>query len=146
MGNRKRKAERWQHNYAAINNQPYIMMRQDLLSSPHFYSLSGNAQKVFNYLAGQYRGGNNGNLSCPKSAAELLNMTQLTMRRALKELEDAEFLIVSRQGGKNQCSLYALTCFRIDDCGHDLPSTSRAPDDWKRRHYELSPAPALKPH
>ena len=146
MGNRKRNAESWQHNHAAINNQPYIMMRQDLLSSPHFYSLSGNAQKVFNYLAGQYRGGNNGNLSCPKSAAELLNMTQLTMRRALKELEDAEFLIVSRQGGKNQCSLYALTCFRIDDCGHDLPSTSRAPDDWKRRHYELSPAPALKPH
>ena len=42
MGNRKRKAERWQHNHAAINNQPYIMMRQDLLSSPHFYSLSGN--------------------------------------------------------------------------------------------------------
>lgn len=65
---------------------------------------------------------------------------------ALKELEDAEFLIVSRQGGKNQCSLYALTCFRIDDCGHDLPSTSRAPDDWKRRHYELSPAPQLKQH
>lgn len=24
--------------------------------------------------------------------------------------------------------------------------TSRAPDDWKRRHYELSPAPPLKPN
>jgi len=70
------------------------------------------------------------------------------MRRALKELEDAEFLIVSRQGGKNQCTLYALTFLAIDDCGGklDIGETSRAPDDWKRRHYELNPIPSLKQH
>ena len=27
-----------------------------------------------------------------------------------------------------------------------LGETSRAPDDWRRRHYELSPIPSLKQH
>lgn len=91
MSNRNKKAQKWNDNFAAINNQSYTMMRHDVLSSPHFFSLSGNAHKVLNYLAGQYRGHNNGNLSCPKSAADFLNMTEKTMRRALEELEEAEF-------------------------------------------------------
>lgn len=27
-----------------------------------------------------------------------------------------------------------------------IGETSRAPDDWKRRHYELNPIPSLKQH
>lgn len=144
MSNRKKEAQRTKDSKAAINNQSYTKMRHDVLGSPHFFSLSGNAHKVLNYLAGQYRGHNNGNLSCPKSAIGFLNMTEKTMRRALKELEEAEFLVVSKYGGKNQCHLYALTFLRIDDCGHDLPPTRGAPDDWKRKHYDLVPAPPLK--
>lgn len=66
------------------------------------------------------------------------------MRRALKELEDAEFLIVGRQGGKNQCSLYALTCFRIDDCDHDLPPTSPRPRRLEAQALRAKPLPVVK--
>lgn len=54
----------------------------------------------------------------------------------------------NREAWFNATGIYALTFLAIDDCGGklDIGETSRAPDDWKRRHYELSPAPALKPH
>lgn len=71
-----------------------------------------------------------------------------TLHKAKRELLESGLIAVSRQGGKNQCTLYALTFLAIDDCGGklDIGETSRAPDDWKRRHYELNPIPSLKQH
>jgi hypothetical protein len=72
----------------------------------------------------------------------------LSFAQAAEILPSGRGLAVSRQGGKNQCTLYALTFLAIDDCGGklDIGETSRAPDDWKRRHYELNPIPSLKQH
>ena len=87
----------------------------------------------------------------PKQAAALFGVSLSTLwnwNKAKRELLESGLITVSRQGGKNQCTLYALTFLAIDDCGGklDMGETCRAPDDWKRRHYELSPATQLKQH
>lgn len=146
MGNRNKKAQRWKETYGGIHNQSFVMMRHDLLASPLFQRLSGNAQKVFNYLLGQYKGSNNGNLSCTNTqAAPALGISEKTLYNALKELKEAGLILVSREGYKKQCALYALSCFPINEGKHTLKPTSKAPDNWKRKHYEIVPPPPIKP-
>ena len=93
---------------------------------------------------------NNGDLSATdKGTAEAgAFKSTATLAKAKRELLKSGLIAVSRQGGKNQCTLYALTFLAIDDCGGklDMGETRRAPDDWKRRHYELNPIPSLKQH
>jgi len=42
------------------------------------------------------------------------------MRRALRALMDAELVMLTRQGGRNLCSLYAFTWLPINECGGKL--------------------------
>lgn len=150
MGNRKRKAARWQEAAEKRNREPFFPLRYDVLRSPVIQTLSGNAVKLLAYLMAQYNGYNNGDLSATdKEAIEAgAFKSTATLAKAKRELLESGLITVSRQGGKNQCTLYALTFLAIDDCGGklDMGETRRAPDDWKRRHYELSPAPQLKQH
>ena len=150
MGNRKRKAERWQEAAEKRNREPFFPLRYDVLRSPVIQTLSGNAVKLLAYLMAQYNGYNNGDLSATdKEAIEAgAFKSTATLAKAKRELLESGLIAVSRQGGKNQCTLYALTFLAIDDCGGklDMGETRRAPDDWKRRHYELNPIPSLKQH
>ena len=150
MGNRKRKAARWQEAAEKRNREPFFPLRYDVLRSPVIQTLSGNAVKLLAYLMAQYNGYNNGDLSATdKGTAEAgAFKSTATLAKAKRELMESGLIAVSRQGGKNQCTLYALTFLAIDDCGGklDMGETRRAPDDWKRRHYELNPIPSLKQH
>jgi hypothetical protein len=68
-----------------------------------------------------------------------------TLSKALKELLAGDWLEVTRQGGRNQATLYAVTFYAIDDCKGklDIESTSRPRSTW-RRHEPLPPMPKLK--
>jgi len=56
-----------------------------------------------------------------------------TLARAIDELKGRQWIIVSRQGGRNQCSLYALTFQAIDECKGklDIYPSNVASGDWK---------------
>ena len=56
------------------------------------------------------------------------------LRKALAELEYYEFLTMTRQGGRNHCSLFALGWFAIDHCKgkHDCKETTLPVNGWKK--------------
>lgn len=116
--------------------RPYRQLPVEVIRAPQFRALSGTAVKVLLYLLSQYTGSNNGNLSavqCSETAAEIGIGSDKTLRQAITELKNKGFITVSRQGGKNRCSLYALTFFAVDDCGGilDIQATHTFTDDWK---------------
>ncbi|MGH8320467.1 MAG: hypothetical protein ACRESI_00785 [Gammaproteobacteria bacterium] len=55
------------------------------------------------------------------------------LNKALRELLTAGWIMLTRQGGKNQCSLYGITFQAIDECKGKLevPVTTTAPGWWK---------------
>ena len=87
-------------------------------------------------MIGLYNKINNGDLSAPlNKAKETFGLSKPGLKKALDELSEADFLEVTRQGGKNQCSLYALTCFPLNDvnkAGISIKATERASDKWKK--------------
>lgn len=116
--------------------RPYRQLPVEVIRAPQFWGLSGNAVKVLIYLLAQYTGSNNGNLSaiqCGETAAEIGIGSDKTLRQAITELKNKGFITVSRQGGRNRCSLYALTFFAVDDCNGelDIPATHTFIDDWE---------------
>jgi hypothetical protein len=111
------------------------MFQHRMLQHPRFLALSGRACKALLYLASQYRGDNNGNLQiAPKIARKAGLKTGGNLHRAVRELAEAGFVLQTRQGGRNRCSLYALTWFPIHECGgrHDIAATRVASNDWLR--------------
>lgn len=87
---------------------------------------------LFEFL-GQLRAANNGDLCC---AYALLRprgwRSRDTIERARHELEEAGWLIRTRQGGRNQPNLYAVTWRGVDDCGGKLDVPAGPPlGTWK---------------
>jgi hypothetical protein len=86
-----------------------------LLRDNVFKNLTPVAHKTLNYLASQCNGYNNGDLDiCEKNARKSgLRMSAASLRRGAKELLDAGFIELTRQGGRNRNSLYALSWYDI---------------------------------
>lgn len=69
--------------------------------------------------------------------------SKATLDKARKELLAAGWLELSRQGGRNRCSLYSVTFYAIDECGGklDVPPTLTPKSTWRLHE----PPPPLKP-
>ncbi len=96
--------------------------------------LSHKAAHMLDNLAAQYNGVNNGDLSAAPKIMALFGWTsQGSIHSALAELLALGFIEQTRQGGKNRCSLYALTWQAIDECGGklDVSPTRVASNLWK---------------
>lgn len=119
----------------ALNRSTFTPLRHDLINSEQFKNLSLAAKSVFFHLLGKYNRLNNGDLSAPLNRAkEEFNLSIRGLSLALNELIERNFLEVTRIGGKNQCSLYALTCFPLNDVnksGIFLKATKEPSDKWK---------------
>lgn len=118
----------------------YSMVRHDLVNSEEYFRLSHKARSLLLDLMGRYNRQNNGDIAIVYSEMKDRGWaSENTLRRAIKELLDGQFIIVTRQGGKNKtCSLYALTCYPIDEIRDKkgnlkttVASTRRPPDYWK---------------
>lgn len=120
-------------------NRPFKMLYDDMLKSKAFRYLTGNELKVLMYLISKYNGSNNGNLEILFSDVKSeIALTKPTLSTAIKGLIEKGFIVRSREGGKNTCSLYALTCYPVDEClspsglsVHYLKPTLTSSDDWK---------------
>lgn len=122
----------------ALNNSKFTALRHDVINSDEFLSLSLSAKVVFIHLLGKYNRLNNGDLSAPLNRAkEEFNLSSRGLKNALTELIEKYFIEVTRIGGKNQCSLYALTCYPLNEVnktGVFLKATERASDKWKAQN------------
>lgn len=92
------------------------------------------AAHLLDNLTAQFNGGNNGDLSAAPKIMKLYGWnSQGSINKALTELLAFGFIEQTRQGGRNQCSLYALTWLAIDDCKGKLEvnPTRVASNLWK---------------
>jgi hypothetical protein len=114
-----------------------------MIDDARFHALSAQAVKALMYLAAQYNGRNNGDLGVAWKVAKAKGVTSHgALCRGTRELLDTGFIVTSRQGGRNRCSLYALTWFAVDECGGklDIPASRLASNDWLKRA-----APTISP-
>lgn len=93
----------------------FVRMLHIVLCDDTFKNLTPVAHKTLNYLASQCNGYNNGDLDiCEKNAKRRgLRMSAASLRRGAKELLAAGFIELTRQGGRNRNSLYALSWYDI---------------------------------
>lgn len=98
---------------------PFAAIPIYLLEHPDYWSVSAKARDLLTCLASQYNAGNanNGDLCAAESVMKKYRIwTNPTRKRVLKQLEDAELVVKTRQGHKRRCSLYALSWLPIDEC------------------------------
>ena len=123
----KVKGRRETHQFVGI---PKVCMRH-----LNYIGLSMPAKVLLWEFCYQYNGYNNGDLCAAFSVLKERGWrSKGTLGRAIKELKERQWIIVARQGGRNQCSLYALTFQAIDECKGklDILSTNVASGDWKK--------------
>lgn len=115
--------------------KPFFRFYRDVLESHEYSLLSGNAVKLLLDLGSQYRGNNNGDLGVWWKLMRSKGWkSKATLYRALNELEAAEFILRTRQGGMNRANLFALTWFPIDECSGklDVRPSNVAPNTWRK--------------
>jgi hypothetical protein len=108
-----------------------------VLRDETFKNLTPVAHKTLNYLASQCNGYNNGDLDiCEKNAKKRgLQMSAASLRRGAKELLEAGFIELTRQGARNRNSLYALSWYDIpyEPKKHDYDYRGRPTMRWLRQ-------------
>ena len=112
----------------------FTMLRHDVMDSPNYRALSPRAVKLLLDIARQYKRYNNGDLCATYKVMKPRGWSSKDqLWKALDELEYYGFILMSRQGGKHKCNLYALTFWEIDECGgkHELPASRTPPNNWK---------------
>jgi hypothetical protein len=110
-------------------------MPHAVIRSKELAVLSPYALKLLLDLLAQYRGKNNGDLCAAWTVMRERGWrSKATLQKALKELLANEWIEVSRQGGRNLASLYAVTFFAVNDCGgkHALKPTQYPKGLWQR--------------
>jgi hypothetical protein len=113
----------------------FLKLTRNITRSAEWHALSGNATKLLIDLAEQFIGWNNGDMSCEWSKMATHGWkSKGTLQDAKRELLDAGWIICTRQGGKNRCSLYAVTWLPIDECDGklDYPSERVASNAWRK--------------
>lgn len=104
-------------------------------------ALSATARALLVDVCQQLNGRNNGNLSAaPKVLAPYGWTSRGTLDAALVELVAHGFLAPTRQGGRNRCSLFAVTWIGIDEGPHDAK-----PDPVPSRLWEAGKADQRDP-
>lgn len=114
-------------------NGAFAALPHAVLESPGFISLSPYAVKLLVDLMLQYRGKNNGDLTMAWSVMAARGWrSKASLYNARKELLEAGFILLTRQGGKRVPSLYAITWQPVDACGGKLDvATQTSSSSWE---------------
>ena len=116
----------------------FVALPCDVLNGENFCRLSPKANKLLLDLCSQLRmksGGavNNGDLSIAIKLMQGRGWTsKQQLAEACDELEHYGFIVLTRQGGRHQPSLYAITWWAINECNGKLVLgfTLTAPGGW----------------
>ncbi|MCU1113199.1 hypothetical protein JAK74_05195 [Stenotrophomonas maltophilia] len=121
------------------SSDTFVRLPHSMMRHPAFFTLSGAAMKMLLFLAAQYNGRNNGDLSATKAMVEGAGVCAASKsKELLAQLEEAGFIVQTRHGIKKQCHLYALTWVGIDRCpGKNLEIAAGPPrNDWRKTHLQ----------
>ena len=116
-------------------NGKFLGIPHHVLESPAYNALDGWSVKLLVDIGKQYTGYNNGDLSAPFSTLKKQGWrSPSTLNKSLKRLQEVGLIQLTRQGGKNHCSLYAITWHPINDCKGktDIVETKQASNNWKQ--------------
>ncbi|MES9933558.1 MAG: hypothetical protein ABW162_12165 [Candidatus Sedimenticola sp. PURPLELP] len=124
---------------------PFVPLPCSILDHDNFISLTPKATKLLLDMASQLRfakGGpsNNGDISITWSIMKNRGWkSKETLKNAINELEDYGFIKLTRQGGRNRCSLYAMTWWAINECNGklDIKETRIPSNEWKGKRNPL---------
>lgn len=95
----------------------YLALPHAVLDSQSFSGLSGRAVKLLCDIARQFNGINNGDLTAAWTLMKARGWTSKDqLLKAERELRETGFIELTRQGGRHQCNLYAVTWNAIDAC------------------------------
>lgn len=135
MADKRKKIQgrRTNHTFAAKPHNIFRANCKNKTPSPASV-LSHKAAHLLDNLIAQYDGKNNGDLSAAPKIMKLYGWnSQGSVYGALIELLALGFIEQTRQGGRNQCSLYAVTWLAIDECDGklDVKPTRVASNLWK---------------
>ena len=114
----------------------FVALPYSVLRSKSYAMLSAYAVKLLNDLLAQYNGKNNGDLAIAFSMMRQRGWrSKTTLWRAINELTEKKWVEKTRQGGKNNPNLYAVTFFSVDECKGKLDAhikpTARPKGSWK---------------
>ena len=115
-------------------SRTFIALPHDVVNHHDYLNLSGNAVKLLIDIANQYNGHNNGDFCVAFSIMEKRGWkSKSNLSNAKKELLKKNMIKLTRQGGRNKPSLYAIVWQPIDDCKGklDIKSTILAPRSFK---------------
>lgn len=121
-------------------NKSYAGIPRHVMKTTDFRNLSGNAVRLLLWLAFNYYGKNNGDLSATHTQAKEWGLAgKDTLAKALKELMASRMITRTREGmftnPGGKCALFALTWLPIDECpGKDLtvgPTRTPPRTDWE---------------
>lgn len=138
-----RQDEQRRRGQGRVTSGTFLLLPHDLLDSKNFLALRGNAVKLLLDVARQFNGTNNGDLCIAWSYMNQRGWrSKTTLYAALDQLLDYGLLMVTRHGGLNIPSLFALTWKPINLCQGKLevPASSVAPGTWR-----LPPTPNSRP-
>ena len=128
------RSQQMRRNKGRMMTDSFVRIPHHVINHEHFRFLSPRATKLLIDLLAQYRGYNNGDLCAPLSLMRKRGWNSSDqLQKAKNEVIEKDVIIVTRQGGINKCSLYAVTWFQIDECNGklDVASTTTAPVNWK---------------
>jgi hypothetical protein len=124
----------------------FVGFPRALSNHANFIRLSAHAHKLLFDIYQQYWGKNNGDLCAAWTLMKARGWrSKGTLNRALHELKHYGLITITRQGGRNMPSLYAVTWQPINECldKHrepkiEVPSTIVASGIWKELKPEFS--------
>lgn len=127
----------------------YSQLIHAYFESAEYACLSPRAVKALIDVYCQYRGGNNGDLVATISVMRARGWkSKDQLAKAIAELVERGWLMVTRQGGRNIPTLYAVTFLAIDECGGklDVKPTATPLHLWKKPVEVPAPVISLPRH
>ncbi len=116
----------------------FFALPHHVIHSERFRKLSPTAKALLLDLGLQLSVKNNGDITAAQTIMAPFGWKDSTRKRALKELIENGLLWVTRQGGRNRCSLYAFTWRSINECGGklDVNPTQKPPVNFFKETAE----------
>lgn len=125
----------------------FVPLPCSVLNHPNFTALTPKAIKLLMDLLSQLRFKSGGPVNNGDLCATISLMTKRgwrskeTLEESLKELIHYGFITLTRQGGRHQASLYAVTWWAINECGGKLDcGETRVPsNEWHMERPKWQP-------
>lgn len=121
----------------------FLALPHAVLRSAEFARLSNFGLKALMDLLAQYRGDNNGDFCAAWTVmAKRGWRSRDSLAKGLRELREADLIVVTRQGGKHRATLYGVTFFEIDWCSGklDIRSPTRIfMGSWRKVPLTVAP-------